>query len=89
MTGSVDPNGAATTYNVEFGTNRAYGKSSLPASAGAIARSVAAPFPLCGKGRAAGDDAGTRQDHHEGDRQTGRESGRPAVSSGHEAVLLR
>ena len=46
--GSVDPNGAPTTYLVEFGTSSAYGHSSVPASAGAGNANVAVSATLAG-----------------------------------------
>jgi hypothetical protein len=48
VTGSVDPNGAETSYHVEFGTSTAYGKSSTPVSAGAGTSGVAVQAAVSG-----------------------------------------
>jgi hypothetical protein len=48
LTGSVDPNGAATTYFFQIGTTSAYGVQTPTASAGAGNRPVAVTAPLTG-----------------------------------------
>jgi hypothetical protein len=48
LTGSVDPNGAATTYFFQFGTTSLYGAQTGTASAGAGAKRVAVTGPLTG-----------------------------------------
>ena len=48
LTGSVDPNGAATTYFFQFGTTSLYGSQTTPGSAGAGASRVAVTGALTG-----------------------------------------
>jgi PKD repeat protein len=48
ISGSVDPNGAPTSYLVEYGTSTAYGHSSQPGSAGAGTSSVSISATLSG-----------------------------------------
>jgi hypothetical protein len=48
ISGSVDPNGAQTSYLVEYGTSTAYGHSSLPGSAGAGTSGVSISATLSG-----------------------------------------
>src|SRR5215210_7975187 len=45
-TGTVQPNGAATTYHVEYGTSTAYGVTTPDRSAGAGSEPVAVRVPL-------------------------------------------
>ncbi len=48
MSGSVTPNGVATTYRVEYGTTVSYGSQTTPVSAGSGSSAVAASVPLTG-----------------------------------------
>jgi hypothetical protein len=48
LNGTVDPNGAATTYFFEFGATRAYGGRTAAASAGAGGKAVRVTVPVAG-----------------------------------------
>src|SRR4051794_20009866 len=48
VSGSVNPNGAATTWHVEYGTGTTYGSTTASANAGSGASSVAVSQPLTG-----------------------------------------
>ena len=48
VNGSVNPNGAATTYHFDYGTTTAYGSSTPDASAGSATSGVAASADLTG-----------------------------------------
>jgi hypothetical protein len=48
VAGTVDPNGSATTYHVEYGTSTSYGHSTVPASAGSGTSNVAVSVALGG-----------------------------------------
>jgi hypothetical protein len=48
ISGTVAPNGVATTYHVEFGTTTAYGQSTAPVSAGSGTSAVAVSATLAG-----------------------------------------
>ncbi len=54
ITGDVDPNGVATTYQVEYGATTAYGSQTTPVGAGAGSGAVAASVPLTGLAAATG-----------------------------------
>lgn len=46
LTGSVDPNGAATTYFFQYGTTSLYGAQTAPASAGKGSKAVHVAIPV-------------------------------------------
>ena len=48
ITGTVDPNGAATTYEIQYGTSTSYGLRSTTRNAGAGTDPVAVSVPLAG-----------------------------------------
>ena len=48
LTGSVNPNGAETTYYFEYGTSPNYGQSTSPTDAGSGTNDVAITYPLAG-----------------------------------------